>query len=68
MFLLLCQFWLPKFAYITNLVMLEMWQVSYKSHLQELPCFLLSVPWMQDMFTLALNSEVGHFFHYNHVP
>ena len=38
-FLLLCQFRLAKIYMSTTLVSLEMWQTSYKSLLQERPCF-----------------------------
>ena len=55
--------WL-KFAYVTNLVSPEMRQVIYKSHLQELPCFLLLALCTLDAFMLTLNSEVGHFSRY----
>ena len=54
-----------KFAYVTNLVSPETRQVSYKLHLQEWPCFLLSTPCTQDKFALALNSEVSHFSLYH---
>ena len=47
--------------HVTNLVLLEMRQVSYKSCLQERLCFLLLAPCMWAMFPLASNSEVGHF-------
>ena len=61
-FFLLYQFWLVEIC-IYNLVLPGTRQVIYKLDLWKCPSFLLMAPCTQDMFSLASNSEVGHFSH-----
>ena len=57
----------PNLAYVTNLISPETKQVTYKSYLQEQPCFLLQAPSTQETFTLAANFEVDNFYRFSEI-